>query len=149
MIQAPCLGCCDGSEEGNYHGMFWCLMVWLCQPGVLSEVNIAGIIPVSQPMGIPVCTYIIPSPCLNGCGCCLLVVMCTKYLSGKRTSQGSSKFSRGSNTSFLPRVFCALILKTKDVKFWVLLLHFSVSYWVDKKDFFFFIFSISFQWLIL
>lgn len=55
MIQAPCLGCCHGSEEGNCHGMFWCLMVWLCQPGVLSEMNIAGIISISQPMGIPVC----------------------------------------------------------------------------------------------
>lgn len=66
----------------------------------------------------------------------VLVVMCTKYLLGKGTSQGSSKFSCGSKTFFLPCVFPALLLKTKDDKFWGLLLHFNISYSVDKKDFF-------------
>lgn len=137
MISAPCLGWCDGSEEGNCRGMFWCFMVWLCQPGVLFEMIIPGIIPISQLMGIPVCIYIIPSGCFNGCGCCLLVLMCTKYLLGKGTSQGSSKFSYGSKTLFLPCVFPALILITKDDTFWGLLLHFSTSYLVDKKVFYF------------
>lgn len=74
-----------------------------------------------------------PSPCLNGCGCCLWVVMCTKYLLGKGTSQASSKFSCGSKTFFLLCVFPALTLRTKDDTFWGLLLHFSTSYLVDKK----------------
>lgn len=137
MIQAPCLGCCEGSEGGNCRGMCWLTLsarcsLWNEHPRCHSNSPAHGDPSLHSDNSWP----------LPGWMCLLsLTGDVYKYLLGKGTSQGSSKFSCGSKTSFLPCVFPALILKTKDDKFWILLLHSNISYSVDKR-FFLILFSV-------